>query len=437
LHEKKRRVLDALVGQMAEASQDALLLELEEMDQKGTKKSKKSKKKAKKKVARLEVQETQGDDAWGRVADEMSEQKMEGIKVEEVIQDEGKVGSQVEEEEEVVSDVDDEDMLSAFILNGGVENRRNMDKKKEKKQDYARDKHVRVVEDESNGGFQTAYSRNGMQRQAAAPTLEERDGTYASGEVCFRCGTPGHFARECTAQPKPERLQSGTKCYHCGNPGHFARECPLKAGEWQPVTQQRYQQPPVTLTIPKPKASVVKQVPVSMAGVATASITATNSEYTWAGNETNTSARYPPHPVETVVNAGQSHGGSLHTLNMEEDNAVQTEAAINQLMNDVDSEATEAYAFATDVESLFGGAAFDFAMLDASKPDPNLVWGAPAGNVPSFPSTLQAGGYVGGFAPPTNGGVGMNMWGGDTIFTAPPTGFNQYQAQLMAQPTHP
>nr|XP_043615760.1 cold shock domain-containing protein 3-like [Erigeron canadensis] len=46
-------------------------------------------------------------------------------------------------------------------------------------------------------------------------------GDGAGDRSCFRCGAPGHIARDCTW----EEVVDDRKCYNCGEAGHMARDC--------------------------------------------------------------------------------------------------------------------------------------------------------------------------------------------------------------------
>ncbi|GLT42906.1 hypothetical protein SLA2020_168830 [Shorea laevis] len=57
-------------------------------------------------------------------------------------------------------------------------------------------------------------------------------GGGGGGSGCFKCGEPGHMARDCSQTGGGGggggggRYGSGGSCYNCGESGHFARECP-------------------------------------------------------------------------------------------------------------------------------------------------------------------------------------------------------------------
>ena len=51
-------------------------------------------------------------------------------------------------------------------------------------------------------------------------------GKDGKGSGCYKCGEPGHIARDCPHPPNKGQPKGKGKCYNCGEAGHIARNCP-------------------------------------------------------------------------------------------------------------------------------------------------------------------------------------------------------------------
>ena len=51
----------------------------------------------------------------------------------------------------------------------------------------------------------------------------------AQAMKCYACGKLGHISRDCTAPNGGPLNTVGKSCYKCGQPGHIIRDCPQNA----------------------------------------------------------------------------------------------------------------------------------------------------------------------------------------------------------------
>lgn len=79
------------------------------------------------------------------------------------------------------------------------------------------------------GGF-ASNNRSAMCYKCGGPNHFARD-CQAQAMKCYACGKLGHISRDCTAPNGGPLNSAGKTCYRCGEAGHISRDCPQSAVE--------------------------------------------------------------------------------------------------------------------------------------------------------------------------------------------------------------
>jgi DNA topoisomerase-3 len=68
----------------------------------------------------------------------------------------------------------------------------------------------------------------------SAPSFRSVDNSTSSGSQCYKCGSAGHWAKNCPTAgavaggSSASSSQQERKCYSCGEGGHYSNSCPTK-----------------------------------------------------------------------------------------------------------------------------------------------------------------------------------------------------------------
>ncbi len=107
----------------------------------------------------------------------------------------------------------------------------------------------------SRGGFAAGGARS-MCYKCGGPNHFARD-CQAQAMKCYACGKLGHISRDCTAPNGGPLNTAGKTCYQCGEAGHISRDCPQKNTNGE-----------IPAEIPVPDATNVAAAPAAVPPIA-------------------------------------------------------------------------------------------------------------------------------------------------------------------------
>ena len=103
-------------------------------------------------------------------------------------------------------------------------------------------KTVTLASEESDQGVSEFSAKGGHFDASGDSSLNVASSANQQSAGCFRCGQPGHLARDCYAQSAQGSKVRNPICFNCKKPGHISRFCTFNQGNITKGKGSQYQQ---------------------------------------------------------------------------------------------------------------------------------------------------------------------------------------------------